>query len=115
MKLVRDRISDVPWDNDDNKKYLRPVTGLAEHLALLRDKCEEELHEVLDAESPEEALAEAGDLLQALLTYLVLIGASTPHEVADDLVNLANRKAMQRGGFENGTVYEPFPERQRKD
>jgi len=101
-KLVRDRIEELPWRAEQEKKYLRPVRGVAEHVRLLRRKILEEVGELISASTPDEAVEEAADVMEAMAAYLSLTGV-----VDTDVVNLIrDKKYNERGGFEQGIVYE---------
>jgi phosphoribosyl-ATP pyrophosphohydrolase len=123
VKLVRDRIGDVPWPDrypgdplgEAAKQYLGRVdTDSAEYATLLRDKLPEETAEVLEAANDglysagesTKLLGEAADLYEALLALLVNRGVATSRvRAAAYLDGAVNRKFAERGGFTEGTVY----------
>ena len=101
-KLVRDRIEELPWRAEQEKKYLRLVTSTEEHIRLLRQKILEKLGELFSAESPLKAAEEAADVMEAMAVYLSLLGVEDT-----DVVNLIrDKKYDERGGFQIGVVYE---------
>jgi predicted house-cleaning noncanonical NTP pyrophosphatase (MazG superfamily) len=123
MKLVRDRIGDVPWPDrypgdplgEAAKQYLGRVdTDSAEYATLLRDKLPEETAEVLEAANDglysagecAKLLDEAADLYEVLLALLIDRGVATSRtRAADRLHESVIRKFIERGGFTEGTVY----------
>jgi phosphoribosyl-ATP pyrophosphohydrolase len=123
MKLVRDRIGDVPWPDRHHGDPLgeaakchlgRIDTDSAEYAALLRDKLREETAEVLEAAGDAlfsagecaKLLSEAADLYEALLALLVDRGVATSRVgAAAHLEGAVNRRFVERGGFTEGTVY----------
>jgi hypothetical protein len=123
VKLVRDRIGDVPWPDrypgdplgEAAKQYLGRIgIDSAEYATLLRDKLPEEVAEVLEAAGTgyfsvgqvNNLLSEAADLYEALLALLVNRGVATSRvRAAAYLDGAVNRKFAERGGFTEGTVY----------
>lgn len=115
MKLVRDRIGDIPWpDGEAAKLHLGYVSvGSPERGRLLVDKLREEVSELVDAYrygTPEAVTQEAGDVLEVLATLLwVDVAEVDPHApVAERLaaaVDAADRKRAERGGFVEGRTY----------
>ena len=96
-KLVRDKIPEII-----RKSGEEPVTRrLAdeEYLPALHKTLQEELDEYLKAETPEEALAELGDLWEVLRAAAAARGFSE-----EELLQAAAGKREARGSF-GGRVY----------
>jgi predicted house-cleaning noncanonical NTP pyrophosphatase (MazG superfamily) len=100
-RLVRDRALEN-WVVPGAEHQVRPVTGRAEHQALLRAKLLEECGEVMMAEDDEELLKEIGDVLSVLQALAWTNGLSWHKDV------LAHQEARDAasGGFVNGLVWE---------
>jgi predicted house-cleaning noncanonical NTP pyrophosphatase (MazG superfamily) len=105
VKLVRDRIGDIPWPNEEDKQYLRPVKDCREHLALLEAKIQDELDELMSAVTDEGRIEEAGDVIEAIYAYLRLVNKDPA--VVSKMFQEKLKKKQERGGFDEGTVYDP--------
>jgi len=96
-KLVRDTIPRIIREKDE-EAVVRYVEG-AEYRALLDKKLQEEVAELLAANTPEERTEEMADVLEVLMA-LARINGTTMEAV--ESVRLAKRE--KRGGFEEGAV-----------
>lgn len=123
MKLVRDRIGDLPWPDayhgaklgDEHKRDLGYVTvGSPEYGRLLVEKLREEVCELIEAFRGEgtrdEVIGEAGDVLEVLAAILWIDGADVDEHalVTERLaaaIDAADRKRAERGGFTEGRTY----------
>jgi len=128
VKLVRDRIGDLPWPaiyhgepcGDQAKQHLGWVEPHSpKYRELLRDKLREEIAELLDADragQPGAVLDEAADVYEVLRALLVANGVCPPVEVANGrtpprrvdevLYQAAHVKLAHRGGFFQGRTYD---------
>jgi len=100
-KLVRSKVGTIPLQFERVKDGFRPVRDEAEHLKLLRRKILEESTELYDAIGVDEIEEESADLLEAVMTYVVLAGGSL-----DRVERMAEDKRHERGGFSPGLVWE---------
>jgi len=103
MKLVRDRIPEICRENGQE-----PVTHIAdsaEYRRRLRQKLTEEVGEFLQADD-RTAPEELADVLEVVYTLALGLGVS-----ASELEELRRAKAMERGGFSRGIVWEGNRER----
>lgn len=121
MKLVRDRIGDIPWHDGANKDHLGWVApDSAEYRELLRVKLAEEVAELLAADRDAErigdrspaarraVLEEAGDVYEVLRA--ILYASGTPAVLIDASIrDAADLKLSQRGGFYLGRTYDAGP------
>ncbi len=101
-KLVRDKVDAPPWQYEKAKVAFRLVHSDAEFLSLLERKLLEEVGELLAADTEADAIEEAGDVLEVMLTYLARCG-----DGSGDLSMVVNKmlaKRQGRGGFERGLV-----------
>jgi len=120
VKLVRDRIGDIPWPDEDNKRHLGWVApDSPEYRERLRLKLFEEVGELADADrygDPGAVLDEAVDVYEVLRALLVANGVCPPVEVANGrtpprrvdevLYQAAHVKLAHRGGFFHGRTYD---------
>ena len=95
MKLVRDRIPRLIEEDGKTPKYHHADVG--EFVQRLEDKMKEELQEFM--EKP--CLEEAGDMYEVLRCLCWL------HRFdMQDVINSADLKRIDRGGFNKGVVLE---------
>lgn len=97
-KLIRDKVPALMRSHGDE-----PVTRIAapgEYRDLLRAKLLEEALEVTDASDAAGVLAEAGDVLEVLLTLLSDLGLTWEQVLA-----ARERKLQARGGFASRIVW----------
>jgi hypothetical protein len=128
MKLVRDRIGDIPWPDtyhgepcgDQAKQHLGWVApDSPEYRELLRLKLFEEAGELADADrrgDRRDVLDEAADVYEVLRALLVANGVCPPVEPANGrtpprrvdevLYQAAHVKLGHRGGFFRGRTYD---------
>jgi predicted house-cleaning noncanonical NTP pyrophosphatase (MazG superfamily) len=114
MKLVRDRIGVIPWDDEDNKRHLGHVgTDTPRYRSLLRKKLFEEAGELADASrclDRDAVLEEAADVYEVLLAFLVAHGwgegTDPRNDVECKLDQVAECKHEERGGFFEGRTYD---------
>jgi phosphoribosyl-ATP pyrophosphohydrolase len=114
MKLVRDRIGDIPWPDEDNKRHLGQVDiDTLAYRQLLREKLAEEAAELAEASRGHDrdaVLAEAADVYEALLALLVVHGwgdgTDPRNDVECKLDQAAEHKYQERGGFFEGRTYD---------
>lgn len=102
LKLVRDRVGNLPWMYEEAKIGLRRVTDAAEHHRLLRKKLLEEiseLFEALDADEGEE-YDEFADVQEVLMTLAGLNGLDW-----GNVEETRRQKHLERGGLSIGTVH----------
>ncbi len=103
-KLVRDKVDEIPWGIEAAKVGLRLVHDGAEFDSLLRQKGLEEYGEFLEAPTEAEAISEAGDVLEVMLTRLARTGHGAG--TLDAVVAKMLIKRQARGGFTRGLVLE---------
>lgn len=107
MKLVRDRIGDVPWSDEENKRLLGSTSpGSPEHHLLLVAKLREEVEELVAAfaaGTQQEVVEEAADVYEVLLGILSFDGKGRPDV---KLHQAAVEKFNARGGFFRGRTYD---------
>lgn len=100
MRLVRDRIGEVPWALEEGKRFLRPVSSDYEHVTLLKAKLLEEAGELITATdgrgSVPEELADVLSVLEAI--------AATHRIRMDEVMAIKSTKDAERGGFLRGMV-----------
>jgi predicted house-cleaning noncanonical NTP pyrophosphatase (MazG superfamily) len=103
-KLVRDRMGDIPWQDEGAKKYLRPVKDAIEHFNLLHLKLMEEVGELMIAESPSAMAEELGDIYEVLDAMVAFVNEDLgqPGSVRE----IVRRKHAERGGFTEGLVFD---------
>ena len=117
MKLVRDRIGDIPGFGEAAKRHLGHVeVGSHEYRQLLLKKLHEEVSELTDAflfNGPGQTLAEAADVYEVLLALLVARGWGDrldPRNGAEiRLDQAAEEKFIERGGFFEGRTFDGAP------
>lgn len=100
LELVRDNLANVPWRDEDQKQYLRPVADVEEHRRLLRQKLVQEVAELLAVTHQLDLLEECADVYEVMLAML---GSSGMNSL--DLAVAAENKRELRGGFSEGLVY----------
>ena len=92
-KLVRDLIPEIILDKGE-----RPITrvlGDDEYKTELETKLGEEYHEVLGTENSTDRIEELADMLEVIMALAAVEGKSF-----DDVVEVAKKKRLKRGGFE---------------
>jgi predicted house-cleaning noncanonical NTP pyrophosphatase (MazG superfamily) len=104
-KLVRDRMGDIPWGDEDAKKYLRPVRDAEEHMALLIAKLLEEVGELQACDSAAEAVEEIADLCEVIDGIVHLFVREMEH-TEGQVRQVRTSKFAQRGGFLEGLVFD---------
>lgn len=109
MKLVRDRIGDFPWPDEQAKQHLGWVAPDSnKYRRLLRKKLFEEANELADAAlagDPYAVLDEAADVYEVLRALLVAGKVATPTFARQVLANAVARKLAERGGFFQGRTW----------
>jgi predicted house-cleaning noncanonical NTP pyrophosphatase (MazG superfamily) len=112
VKLVRDRIGDIPWDDEESKQHLGWVEpGSAEHRWLLLAKLDEEVRELATAivggDEPAKVVEEAADVYEVLLGLLHVAARKASHGAPHSwLAEVVATKRVQRGGFFEGRTYD---------
>jgi predicted house-cleaning noncanonical NTP pyrophosphatase (MazG superfamily) len=110
MKLVRDRIGDLPWPDEDSKRHLGWVEPhSSRYRQMLRDKLREEIAELLAVDGtgqPGAVLDETADVFEVLRALLVANGVDSPARSGDALRRAAAVKLAARGGFFQGRIYD---------
>jgi predicted house-cleaning noncanonical NTP pyrophosphatase (MazG superfamily) len=91
-KLVRDKIPEV-IERDEKKATFRTLTD-EEYIKELKKKSYEELDEFCAAVTSKEAIEELADLLEIIHAHVEVLGTSF-----DEVEQVRQRKAMERGGF----------------
>lgn len=92
-KLVRDRIPEIIEGNGE-KPIIR-ILDEDEYKTELETKLNEEYHEVLGTTTSEERIEELADMLEIISALATIEGKSL-----DDVVEVAKKKSLKRGGFE---------------
>ena len=107
-KLVRDRMGDIPWQDEEAKKYLRPVRNSSEHFNLLHLKLMEEVGELMIADSPHAMAEELGDIYEVLDAMVAFINELLDEDLAESnrVREIVRRKHQERGGFTEGLVFD---------
>ena len=100
MKLVRDFIPIIIEKAGGTCEW-RYTKSDAEYISRLADKINEETLELVEAETLEEAVEEAGDLYEVFKTLIEHKGVSL-----EDARAAARVKRVKRGGFKSGIVLE---------
>ena len=98
-KLVRDNIPEIIKKN--NGIPLTRVLDETEYRQELIKKLDEEYKEVIKAETNENLLEELADMLEVIKAIAILEG-----KTLDDIIKIANEKALKRGGFQKRTFLE---------
>lgn len=100
-KLIRDKIAANMLQEDGGCHSLRQVTNDAEYATLLAAKLDEEVAELKAAQTHEQILEEAADVLEVLTS---IVGLSRfKHK---DLLSAYRTKQHTHGGFENRYLLE---------
>ncbi len=114
VKLVRDRIGDVTWPDEANKRHLGQVDiGSVEYRQLLREKLFEEVGELADADragGKAAVIEELADVLEVLVALIRVNGIrpdglGTMRAYLEPAIVEAERKWLARGGFSGGRTY----------
>ncbi|WP_026675357.1 nucleoside triphosphate pyrophosphohydrolase [Alkalihalobacterium bogoriense] len=92
-KLVRDRIPEII--EKSGKKFRTKTLDSTTYEKELRVKLEEEMDELLKAESTAELVEEMADLLEVMYSLAKLRGVDPP-----EIEEVRKRKLDERGGFE---------------
>ena len=92
-KLVRDNIPEICLAHGDIPTY--HTLSEDKYILALKEKMNEEYHEILGAETKEEALEECADLLELLFAFTKVNGYQE-----EDLLQTRMLKREKRGGFE---------------
>lgn len=109
IKLVRDRLRDIPWDDEDAKKHLREVAGPDEHLRLLRAKLLEEIGELfvaIDERNRDDIGEEIGDVMSVVASLGSLLENNFSLIDLDTIMERAEQKDEERGSFFEGLVWD---------
>jgi predicted house-cleaning noncanonical NTP pyrophosphatase (MazG superfamily) len=91
-KLVRDKIPDIIRASG-RTPYVRTLTASAYRTAL-HDKLDEEVNELIAARTTDAVIEEAADIVEVLIAMAGEWGVSF-----DSILNAAQRKRRERGGF----------------
>ncbi|MEV6743427.1 nucleoside triphosphate pyrophosphohydrolase [Streptomyces sp. NPDC051080] len=97
-KLVRDRIPEIIRNRGAEPETY--IASAAEYSWRLRQKLDEEVAEVMDADGAAEVGEELADVLEVVYALAKELGIS-----ADQLEAVRARKAEQRGGFADRVVW----------
>ena len=92
-KLVRDNIPSII--ENDGCKCVTKILNEKEYKVELYKKLQEETNEVINTSNKEETLEELADVLEVLKTI-----AKLNNKDLDDIIEIANKKRLKRGGFE---------------
>ena len=92
-KLVRDKIPEII--ENDGEIVFTHVLSDAEYRLELYKKLNEECREVASSTSAKETLEELADVLEVLRSIAELEGSQF-----DDVIQIADRKKLNRGGFQ---------------
>lgn len=106
-KLVRDRIPEVIESNGDIP-IIRTL-GKEEYRRELMWKLQEEVNEVLSANSKEQLIEELADVLEVLKSIAKLENKSMA-----DVVEVAQQKKLVKGGFEKRIYLEKTISKEKK-
>ncbi len=93
-KLVRDKIPEIIKNNGE-----KPITRILEdeeYNKELEKKLVEECNEVINAMESEERAEELADCLEVITAL-----AKQEGKTLEDIINLATKKNIKRGGFDN--------------
>lgn len=93
-KLVRDRIPEIIKNN--GQTAVTKILSIDEYKLELQRKSKEELQEYLNAKVDEEAIEELADLLEIIHALAKVHGTTI-----DQIEQIRQRKAEERGGFED--------------
>lgn len=104
-KLVRDKMADIPWGDEDAKKYLRTARDTREHLGLLMQKLLEEIGELNAASELADIINEFGDVAEVLDAMGRLF--EKVHGLPEgELAWRQAAKREERGSFDQGLVWD---------
>ena len=92
-KLVRDKIPEIIKNN--NEEPITKILNDIDYKKELENKLYEEYQEVLEA-TGKDRLEELADMLE-IISYLAKLENST----LDNVIEIANKKVLKRGSFEN--------------
>ncbi len=115
-KLIRDKMLEIPWADESTKDMTRATHSWDEHMCLLIAKLLEEVGELVAIFGPSEitqraskasALEETVDVIEACLGLLVVRFGLSRAKALQVLQRRLADKYDQRGGFEQGMVWEP--------
>ncbi|MBQ3298047.1 MAG: nucleoside triphosphate pyrophosphohydrolase [Bacilli bacterium] len=106
-KLVRDRIPEVIESNGDIP-IIRTL-GKEEYRRELMWKLQEEVNEVLNANSKEQLIEELADVLEVLKSIAKLENKSMA-----DVIEVAQQKKLVKGGFEKRIYLEKTISKEKK-
>ena len=106
-KLVRDRIPEVIESNGDIP-IIRTL-GKEEYRRELMWKLQEEVNEVLSANSKEQLIEELADVLEVLKSIAKLENKSMA-----DVIEVAQQKKLVKGGFEKRIYLEKTISKEKK-
>lgn len=101
VKLVRDRMDQIPWTDETAKQHIRYAHDDQEHRNLLDKKLLEEVAELLTEVDRDKRLAELADIVSVLKTYAIFNGYSW-----NQVLDAEASKTERRGGFTGGLVYD---------
>jgi len=107
VKLVRDRMREIPWKDESAKRYLFQVTtNTPAYRTLLRDKVFEESTELANARTMGEVIEESADLYEVILAMIVSRGIAADRASAELCLQFyAQTKFEERGGFIQGLCF----------
>lgn len=107
-RLVRHRLGDIPWKNEEGKQQLRTSTDPVELNQLLLQKLLEETGEFVAAAEFSEQATELADVLEAGISRLVISAAYqiSRQDAIDYVLNRLDDKYRTRGGFLQGLIWE---------
>jgi predicted house-cleaning noncanonical NTP pyrophosphatase (MazG superfamily) len=105
-KLIRDKMKDLPWGDEEAKKGIYKVVGDDEYFGLLMAKFFEEIGELLYAASlePENDEAMMDELVDVYTVLLMIIKRNVPWE---DFLKAFDKKLEEKGDFEEGWAWNP--------
>lgn len=99
-KLVRDRIPEIIQQNN-NKNPVTRIMDMEEYEQRLLEKLTEEAVEVKGANKGEERLEELADIMEIVKAVATLEG-----KTLEDIENIRQKKANERGGFDKRILLE---------
>ena len=103
-KLVRDKIPNI-IKNNGGEPYTRILSN-EEYIENLKKKLIEECNEVISVKTKEDTLEELADTLEVVRSLAKAIGYSY-----ENLIDVAEKKATKRGGFEEKIFLEKVIEK----
>ena len=92
-KLVRDKIPEIIKNN--NEEPITRILNDIDHKKELENKLYEEYQEVLEA-TGKDRLEELADMLEIISSL-----AKLENSTLDNVIEIANKKVLKRGSFEN--------------